>query len=99
MLAGYKAIEKFVPGQSMNRISQHCFNLAKYLFDALKSLKYKNGRHVVRFYHDSDFTSKTIQGGIVNFNVIHEDGSYVGFSEVNFNEIFISYKSQEILFF
>lgn len=66
----------------MDRISQHCFNLAKYLYDALNSLRYKNGKRVVKLYHDSDFSSKSKQGGIVNFNVLHEDGSYVGFFEV-----------------
>lgn len=66
----------------MKRISQHCFNLAKYLFECLKELRYSNGRNVIHFYHDTDFKSIESQGGIVNFNVLHEDGSFVGFSQV-----------------
>lgn len=85
LLAGFDTIEKLIPGQSMKRISKHCFNLAKYLYECLKELKYSNGRHTVRFYHDSDFKSLNDQGGIVNFNVLHEDGTFVGFSEVNYD--------------
>lgn len=46
-------------------------------------LKYANGRDAVRFYHDSEFESVERQGGIVTFNVLHDDGSYVGFAEVS----------------
>ncbi|XP_055304058.1 molybdenum cofactor sulfurase 3 [Sitodiplosis mosellana] len=83
LLAGYETIEKLIPGQHMQRISQHSYNLAKYLYESLRELKYSNGRHVVRFYHDTDFTSINDQGGIVNFNVLHEDGTFVGFTEVS----------------
>lgn len=68
----------------MDRISRHCFNLARYLYDSLKSLKYFSGRPVVQFYHDDGFASRRSQGGIVNFNVMHEDGSFVGYAEVSF---------------
>lgn len=83
LLAGYETIERLIPGQHMNRIAQHCFNLSKYLYESLNELKYSNGRQVVHFYHDTNFTSINDQGAIVNFNVLHEDGSFVGFSEVN----------------
>lgn len=86
LLAGYETIEKLIPGQHMNRIAQHCFNLANYLYESLNELKYSNGRHVIHFYHDTNFTSINDQGAIVNFNVLHEDGNFVGFSEVNLNK-------------
>lgn len=82
LLAAYETVERLIPGNTMNRISQHCFNLSKYLFDSLKMLKYLNGQKVIQFYHDTDFSSKSQQGGIVNFNILHEDGTYVGFAEV-----------------
>lgn len=79
-------MERLVPPadncQSMTRISRHCFNLAKYLFTNLKQLKYSNGRPVVKLYHDTDFESIATQGGIVNFNLLHDDGSFIGFAEV-----------------
>lgn len=86
--AGYETIEKLIPGQSMQRISKHCFNLAKYLYESLNELKYSNGTSVVHFYHDNGFKTIFDQGGIVNFNVLHEDGTFVGFSEVNFGLVF-----------
>lgn len=87
LLAGYETIERLISGNTMDRISQHCFALAKHLYDSLKNLKYSNGRAVVHFYHDNDFTSRAVQGAIVNFNVLHEDGSFVGFVEVWFLRI------------
>lgn len=45
-------------------------------------MKYSNGQNVIQFYHDTAFESVSNQGGVVNFNVLHEDGSFVGFSEV-----------------
>lgn len=83
LLSGYETIEELVPGKSMCRISRHCFKLTKYLYESLKMLKYANGRDVVRFYHDSTFESLDRQGGIVTFNVLHDDGTYVGFAEVS----------------
>lgn len=88
LLDGYETIERLVPadnfGATMNRISQHCFNLSKYLYEFLKQLEYLNGKNVIKFYHDTDFESAGHQGGIVNFNVLHADGSYVGFAEVHY---------------
>lgn len=82
LMAGFETIEQLIPGHSMHRISRHCFNLAKYLYDSLKALKYSNGRNVIYFYHDTAFESISYQSGIVSFNILHEDGSFVGFSEV-----------------
>lgn len=89
LLAGYETIEQLIPGDSMQRISRHCFNLAKYLYESLKVLKYSNGRNVIHFYHDSAFESISHQGGTVNFNILYEDGSFVGFSEVNIFSVFV----------
>lgn len=83
LLAGFETIKQLIPGDSMQRVSRHCFNLAKYLYDSLKELKHSNGRNVVQFYHDTTFDSISQQGGIVNFNVLRADGSYVGFSQVS----------------
>lgn len=82
LLAGYETIEQLIPGDSMQRISRRCLNLAKYLYESLKAMKYSNGQNVIQFYHDTAFESVSNQGGVVNFNVLHEDGSFVGFSEV-----------------
>ena len=65
----------------IDRICRHTFNLGTYLFNNLQSLRHFNNTPVVVFYHDSDYRNSKSQGGIVNFNVLHSDGSYVGFAE------------------
>ncbi|CAO1377562.1 unnamed protein product [Diamesa serratosioi] len=65
----------------INRVARHSFNLGTYLYEELKNLRHFNNNPVVVFYHDSDFSDSKNQGGIVNFNVLHSDGSYVGFAE------------------
>lgn len=89
LLNGFETLERLVPGDSMHRISQHCFNLAKYLYESLQALKYPNGQKVVRFYHDSTFESVERQGGIVTFNVLNDDGTYVGFAEVSYDSLYL----------
>lgn len=88
LLNGFATLDRLVPTindtKTMTRISRHCFNLAKYLFKNLKELHYSNGQPVVKLYHDTDFKSVDQQGGIVNFNLLHTDGSFIGFAEVNF---------------
>lgn len=87
LLNGFSTLERLVPAtddiKSMTRVSRHCFNLAKYLFKILKQLRYPNGQSVVKLYHDTDFESIDRQGGIVNFNLLHSDGSFIGFAEVS----------------
>ncbi|KAG4068768.1 hypothetical protein HA402_002459 [Bradysia odoriphaga] len=87
LLHGLATLERLVPPRdnikSMTRISRHCFNLARYLFKSLKELKYANGQPVVKLYHDTDFQSIDEQGGIVNFNLLHDDGSFIGFAETS----------------
>lgn len=86
LLSGYNTLERLVPSVknvcTMDRISKHCFNLAKYLYLRLKNLKYDNGNAAIKFYHDTNFNSERTQGGILNFNVLNPDGSFIGFSEV-----------------
>lgn len=46
-------------------------------------MNYPNGRKVVQLYQDTDFSSIEHQGGVISFNIMHDDGSYVGFAEIN----------------
>lgn len=102
LLNGFNTLDRLVPPindiKSITRISRHCFNLAKYLFTKLKQLKYSNGQPVVKLYHDTDFTSIGDQGGIVNFNLLHPDGSFIGFAEVSFSNYFKNARLSERLY-
>lgn len=87
LLSGYQTIDRLIPSNSSNlsiqRISRHCYNLAKYFYDNLKQLQHSNGNNVVKLYHDTDFDVAEQQGPIVNFNVLHCDGRFVGFAEIS----------------
>ncbi|XP_041970861.1 molybdenum cofactor sulfurase [Aricia agestis] len=65
----------------MDVISYHTFYLAKDLYEQLLHLKHVNGSKAIMFYMDSDFTDIHKQGGIVTFNIMREDGSYIGYAE------------------
>lgn len=71
----------------MENIKQHTFALAHYTYTVLSSLKYANGAPVVQIYSDTEFKSPDVQGPIINFNVLDENGEVVGYSQVNFSNL------------
>ncbi|KAJ7426028.1 molybdenum cofactor sulfurase [Willisornis vidua] len=75
-----KTAEEFQRG-GMEKIKQHTFALAHYTYTVLSDLKYANGAPVVRIYSDTDFSSPDVQGPIINFNVLDENGEILGFSQ------------------
>ncbi|GAB0094420.1 Molybdenum cofactor sulfurase [Sergentomyia squamirostris] len=85
LLQGFNTLDRLVPGneemRSIERISRHTFNLAKYLRNTLLSLKHPSGGRVIVIYEDSDYGSSRDQGGIVCFNILNNDGRFVGFAE------------------
>uniref|UniRef100_A0A8B9N5W5 Molybdenum cofactor sulfurase n=1 Tax=Accipiter nisus TaxID=211598 RepID=A0A8B9N5W5_9AVES len=78
---GFEVLEKLTGG--MEKIKQHTFTLAHYTYTVLSTLKYANGAPVVRIYSDTDFSSPDVQGPIINFNVLDENGEVIGFSQVD----------------
>lgn len=76
----------------MDLISKHTFSLAQFVYRNLATLHHSNGKPVVVFYHDSAFNDITLQGGTVNFNLLRDDGEYVGNAEVStYQLIFVFY--------
>ncbi|NXX16127.1 MOCOS sulfurase, partial [Podargus strigoides] len=78
---GFDVLEKLTGG--MEKIKQHTFALAHYTYTVLSTLKYDNGAPVVRIYSDTDFSNPDVQGPIINFNVLDENGEVIGFSQVD----------------
>ncbi|XP_075272814.1 molybdenum cofactor sulfurase isoform X2 [Opisthocomus hoazin] len=76
---GFDVLEKLTGG--MEKIKQHTFALAHYTYTVLSTLKYANGVPVVRIYSDTDFSNPDVQGPIINFNVLDENGEVIGFSQ------------------
>lgn len=85
-LEGFRTHETLIPEKEnlrpIQRISRHVFNLAKYCFDSLRELKHSNGQKLITFYNHTNYESSSVQGGICTFNILHPDGSFVGFAEV-----------------
>ncbi|NXA54040.1 MOCOS sulfurase, partial [Nothocercus julius] len=78
---GFDVLERLTGG--MENIKQHTFALAHYTYTVLSTLKYANGAPVVRIYSDTDFSSPDVQGPIINFNILDENGEVIGFSQVD----------------
>lgn len=62
--------------------SDRIFEMAQYTYRYLKHLYYPNQRKAVQLYHDNDYSSSNNQGNIVNFNILRNDGTFYGYSEV-----------------
>lgn len=67
----------------MERISEHTFNLAQLAYQRMTSLRHSNGQPLAVLYTKTDYTDRMKQGGIVTFNLLRADGSYIGYSEVS----------------
>ncbi|XP_044761496.1 molybdenum cofactor sulfurase 3 [Coccinella septempunctata] len=67
---------------TIQSISKHVFNLAKYFYTNLITLHHANGKPAAILYHDTTFQDARHQGGIVNFNLVRENGEFIGYSEV-----------------
>ncbi|XP_013907750.1 PREDICTED: molybdenum cofactor sulfurase [Thamnophis sirtalis] len=78
---GFDVLEKITGG--MENIKQHTFALAHHTYSVLSTLKYANGAPLVRIYTDTDFSNSDIQGPIINFNVLDENGDIIGYSQVD----------------
>nr|XP_025033691.1 molybdenum cofactor sulfurase [Pelodiscus sinensis] len=78
---GFDTLERLTGG--MENIKHHTFALSHYTYTVLSTLKYANGAPIVHIYSDSDFSSPDVQGPIINFNVLDENGDVIGYSQVD----------------
>lgn len=87
LLTGFNTIERLVPPKhnftTMDRISYHVFNLAKYFYIEANKIKHNNGSPVIKFFSSTEFVSHKRQGGVTAFILLNDDGSYVGYAEFN----------------
>ncbi|KAL1465074.1 hypothetical protein WDU94_004669 [Cyamophila willieti] len=67
---------------SLWKDKSNVFKMAQYTYLFLKHLYYPNQRPAVELYHNNDYKDSQYQGSIVNFNLLREDGTYYGYSEV-----------------
>lgn len=67
----------------METISKHTFHLAQLTYQKMTRLRHENGRALAVLYGKTDYTDRRRQGGIVTFNLLRSNGSYIGYSEVS----------------
>ena len=65
----------------MPRIERHVEAMRLYTYGALKEMKHSNGQPLCEIYGAHEKGRKA-QGGIITFNVLHSDGTYVHPMEV-----------------
>ncbi|CDJ65609.1 molybdopterin cofactor sulfurase, putative [Eimeria necatrix] len=63
----------------MDQIERHVASLTRHLYRSLKSLRHRNGAPFVLLYWGR---TEEPSGGIVNFNLLKPDGSFIPFGEV-----------------
>ncbi|XP_063377111.1 molybdenum cofactor sulfurase isoform X2 [Cydia fagiglandana] len=76
-----RLIPKVINNDIMDTISYHTFGLAHDLYEQLKNLKHANGAPAAVLYMDDEFTDIRKQGAIVTFNLLREDGTFIGYAE------------------
>nr|DBA24681.1 TPA: hypothetical protein GDO54_012307 [Pyxicephalus adspersus] len=67
----------------MEKIRNHTHALASYTYSVLSALCYANGKPVIQVYSDTEVRTCDVQGPIINFNVLDENGGIIGYSQVD----------------
>ncbi|XP_077348038.1 molybdenum cofactor sulfurase [Lithobates pipiens] len=67
----------------MEKIRNHTHALARYTYSVLSALRYANGQPVIQVYTDTEVRTYDVQGPIINFNVLDENGDIIGYSQVD----------------
>ncbi|PHJ20435.1 cysteine desulfurase selenocysteine lyase family plp dependent transferase superfamily protein [Cystoisospora suis] len=75
-LYGFRILEKI----GLERIHKHVAALTRHLFERLQLLRHSNGAPAIILYWNEPDPP---EGGIVNFNVLRPDGSFVPFPQVS----------------
>ena len=78
LVHGFNAIRRLPQG--IEGVSRHTHALSRHFYERLKAIKHKNGRQVARVYSTTDYSDREMQGPVVNFNLLKEDGSFYGFA-------------------
>lgn len=66
----------------IDRITKHVWALTQWCYEHLRLLTHSNGQPVVRVYGKHDQDDSRVQGGVISFNLLRPDGTYVGYHQV-----------------
>lgn len=75
---GFEWLQKL----KFENITKHTHSLTQYLYKQLNLLQHKNGKKIFEIYGNHEINDPTKQGPILTFSMLHSDGTYVGYNEV-----------------
>lgn len=75
---GFTVLEEL----GMDSIQQHVWAVTRRLYEGLSALRHSTGTPVVKVYGEHERNDPSLQGGIVAFNLLTPDGSYIGYSGI-----------------
>jgi len=75
---GFTVLEEL----GMENIQQHVWSVTRRLYEGLSSLRHSTGTPVVKIYGEHERDDPALQGGILAFNLLNPDGSYIGYTEI-----------------
>ena len=78
LVHGFYAIRRLPRG--IEGVSRHTHAISRHFFERLRSLRHQNGRPVAKVYSSTDYSDREVQGPVVNFNLLKEDGGFYGFA-------------------
>ncbi|XP_068092775.1 molybdenum cofactor sulfurase [Hyperolius riggenbachi] len=78
---GFDTLQRLTGG--MEKIKNHTHSLASYTYSVLSALRYANGKPVVCVYTDTKVRTYDVQGPVINFNVLDENGGVIGYTQVD----------------
>ena len=64
-------------------ICVHTYMYYRYVYELLLKMRYSNGSKVCRLYCETGFENLSVQGPIINFNLVKPDGQVIGYSVVD----------------
>ncbi|KAJ8273011.1 hypothetical protein GJAV_G00096330 [Gymnothorax javanicus] len=77
---GFETLQRLTGG--MDNIQLHTFGLARHMYFLLSSLRHSNGKPLAQIYCDTNYEDPSMQGAILNFNLLDCQGNFVGYSQV-----------------
>uniref|UniRef100_A0AC35TFI9 MOSC domain-containing protein n=1 Tax=Rhabditophanes sp. KR3021 TaxID=114890 RepID=A0AC35TFI9_9BILA len=77
-----KGFDEFTKIESFDSIQKRVWEITVTAKEMLTSLTYKSGQKLVKMYGWNEGYNINSQGPIINFNLLRENGEYVGYNEV-----------------
>lgn len=68
---------------SVHYSTLHVYPPLRYVYESMLKMRYSNGSRVCLLYCETGFENPSVQGPIINFNLVKPDGQVIGYSVVD----------------